>query len=102
MREYALTVDPALLVAHRLELSTVEQAVREANIVGAAGLVRDGYQLTMTVVRGGGTTLDDLLDVAVPVEGTTPVPAARHRPRRGERCRKTSPAPRRTARRPCC
>ena len=51
IREYALTVDPERLVAHRLELGTVERAVRDANVIIAGGQVRDGYHPVLTVVH---------------------------------------------------
>lgn len=65
IREYALTVDPEALVAHRLDLGAVERAVRAANVIAAGGRVRDGYHLTLTVVRGEGTAPEALLNVVV-------------------------------------
>jgi CzcA family heavy metal efflux pump len=73
IREYSLTVDPSALIRHHLNLDTVAQAVRQANIVAAAGRVRDGYQLTLTVVHGGAIRPDNLLDVVVAQDGATPV-----------------------------
>ena len=100
VREYALTVDPAALVAHRLDLAAVEAAVRNANIIAAGGRVRDGYQLTLAVVRGAGTEPPTLLDVVVAQDGGMPVTlgdVARIEPA----CARTSPAPPRTARPRC-
>ena len=73
VREYALTVDPAALAAHHLDLAAVEAAVRGANIVAAAGRVRDGHQLTLAVVRGAGTEPQALPDVVVAHDRGTPV-----------------------------
>jgi CzcA family heavy metal efflux pump len=73
LREYALTLDPAALVAHRLDLAAVESAVRNSNIIAAAGQVRDGYHLTLTVVRGQGTAPEGLLNVVVADDRGTPV-----------------------------
>jgi len=42
--EYALTVDPVALVQHRLDLASVGEAVRRANVIAAGGEVRDGYR----------------------------------------------------------
>jgi CzcA family heavy metal efflux pump len=73
VREYALTVDPERLVAHRLELETVEKAVREANVIVAGGQVRDGYHLVLTVVHGAGARTDTLTDIVVAEDKGTPV-----------------------------
>ena len=73
VREYALTVDPERLVAHRLELGTVEKAVREANVIVAGGQVRDGYHLVLTVVHGGGARTDTLTDIVLAEDHGAPV-----------------------------
>ncbi|HVM95243.1 MAG TPA: efflux RND transporter permease subunit, partial [Candidatus Acidoferrales bacterium] len=73
LREYSLTVDPAALIRHHLDLDAVAQAVRQANIVAAGGRVRDGYQLTLTVVRGEAVEPAKLLDVVVAEDGSTAV-----------------------------
>ncbi len=72
-REYDLTVDPAALTAHHLDLAAVEDAVRSANLVAAAGRARDGHQLTLAVVRGPGTEPEALDDVVVRATGGIPV-----------------------------
>ena len=73
IREYALTVDPERLVAHRLELGTVERAVRDANVIIAGGQVRDGYHLVLTVVHGRGARADTLTDIVVAEDRGAPV-----------------------------
>jgi len=73
IREYSLTVNPDALLRHRLELGTVEAAVRKANLIGAGGSVRDGPQLVLTVVDGGGTTLLSLPRIVVAQENGIPV-----------------------------
>ncbi len=73
LREYTLRVDPSALVQHRLELSKVEDAVRHASEIAGAGLVRDGYQLTLSVVQGQGTQADALLRVIVADDHGVPV-----------------------------
>lgn len=73
IREYALTVDPAAMVAHRLDLATVEDAVRKANVIAAGGEVRDGYQLVLTVVQGHGTGVQSLDDIIVADDRDMPV-----------------------------
>ena len=73
LREYALTVDPAALVPHHLDLAAVESAVRNSNVIAAGGQVRDGYHLALTVVRGQGTDPEGLLNVVVAEDHGTPV-----------------------------
>jgi len=73
LREYALTVDPTALLQHRLDLAAVEAAVRSSNVIAAGGQVRDGYHLTLTVVRGQGTEPEGLLNVVVAEDRGTPV-----------------------------
>ena len=74
IREYDLTVDPAALAAHHLDLAAVEAAVRSANTVAAVGEVRDGQRLSLTVVRGTATAPQALLDVVVARDQGVPVP----------------------------
>ncbi len=73
VREYTLTVDPEALVQHRLELSQVESALHDANIIAAGGRVHDGYQLTLVVVRGQATEPTTLLDTVVTEDQGVPV-----------------------------
>ena len=73
IREYTLRIDPTALVQHRLELAKVQAALRQASEMGAAGLVRDGYLLTLSVVRGQGTQADSLLHVIVAEDHGVPV-----------------------------
>jgi CzcA family heavy metal efflux pump len=73
VREYALTIDPTALIQHHLDLAAVETAVRNSNVIAAGGQVRDGYALTLTVVRGQGTQADGLLSVVVSEDHGTPV-----------------------------
>ncbi|MBI3786193.1 MAG: efflux RND transporter permease subunit [Deltaproteobacteria bacterium] len=72
-REYSLTLDPDALVRHHLDLDSVAQAVRQANIVAGSGRVGDGHLLTLTVVRGEALEPAKLLDVVVAQEGATPL-----------------------------
>ena len=73
IREYALTIDPQALTQHRLDLATVEGAVRNANVIAAGGQVRDGYHLALTVVHGQGSDLKSLLGVVVSEDHGIPV-----------------------------
>jgi CzcA family heavy metal efflux pump len=73
VREYALTVDPLQLVRHHLDLDAVEAALRNANVTAAGGRVRDGYQLTLTVVHGAGTEPSALQRVVVAEDHGTPI-----------------------------
>src|SRR5256712_3408678 len=73
IREYALTVDPVALVQHRLDLASVGEAVRRANVIAAGGEVRDGYRLVLTVVQGHGTEVGTLRDIVVADDHGVPV-----------------------------
>jgi CzcA family heavy metal efflux pump len=73
IREYTLTVDPAALVQHRLDLAQVETAIHNASQIAAAGFVRDGYHLALSVVEGQGTNPTALLDVVVAEDHGVPV-----------------------------
>ena len=73
VREYALTVDPVKLVQHHLPLAAVEDAVRNSNVIAAGGQVRDGYQLTLTVVHGEGTEPNGLLGIVLAEDHGIPV-----------------------------
>jgi CzcA family heavy metal efflux pump len=73
VREYALTLDPAALVRHRLDLATIEAAVRASNTISSVGQVRDEHQLVLTVMQGQGTTLDTLGSVVVKRQQGVPV-----------------------------
>jgi CzcA family heavy metal efflux pump len=73
IREYALTIDPTALIQHRLDLASVETAVRNANVIAAGGQVRDGYHLALTVVHGQGSDLKSLLGVVVSEDHGIPV-----------------------------
>ena len=75
-REYAITVDPAALAAHRLDLGAVEDAVRSGTTIAAAGQGVDGHELTLAVVRGAGTTPQTLADVVVAAHDSATVPLA--------------------------
>lgn len=73
VREYALTVDPDALAQYHLDLTAIENAVRGANVIAAAGRVRDGHQLTLAVVRGAGADPQALTDIVVAQHGGTSV-----------------------------
>ena len=77
IREYSLIVDPAALVRHHIDLAAVEAAIHDANIISAGGRVRDGYQLTLAVVRGTATEPRTLLDTVVAEDGGVPVTLGR-------------------------
>lgn len=72
-REYALTLDPAAIVRHRIDLASIEAAVQGSNAVSAVGQVRDEHQLVLAVVHGEGTTVESLGSVVVKRQGGAPV-----------------------------
>jgi CzcA family heavy metal efflux pump len=73
VREYSLTVDPAALVQHHLELAAVETAVQSSNVISAGGRVLDGYQLALAVVHGEGIEPTALLKVVIAEDHGVPV-----------------------------
>ncbi len=80
LREYAVTVDPAALAAHRLDLTAVESAVGDGTTIAAAGQGVDGHELVLAVVRGpaaGPAALADLV-VATRDAATVPLAAVAH------------------------
>ena len=52
IKEYRLAIDSQALLFHKLDLSTVEAAVRGANILASAGAVEDGRRLVLAFGRG--------------------------------------------------
>jgi CzcA family heavy metal efflux pump len=73
IREYAVTVDPAALLQHHLDLASIEAAVHNANVIAAGGQVRDGFHAALTVVHGEGSELATLLGVVVAEDHGVPV-----------------------------
>ena len=73
IKEYRLAIDPQALLFHKLDLSTVEAAVRGANVIASSGAVQDGHQLVLTVVEGDGTQLGSLDRIVVGEDGGIPV-----------------------------
>ena len=101
VREYAVTVDPAALAAHRLDLTAVENAVRDGTTIAAAGQGVDGHELVLAVVRGPATGPAALARSGGRHARRRDRPA--RPPSRTSRpaCARTSPAPPPTARARC-
>ncbi|MBX3027965.1 efflux RND transporter permease subunit [bacterium] len=76
IREYAITVDPAALAAHRLDLGAVEDAVRDGTTIAGAGQGVDGHELTLAVVRGPAAEPAALGDIVVATRDAATVPLA--------------------------
>ena len=74
LRTFEVAVDPQRLVAHRVSLGDVFEALRRSNRIAGGGAIERGPQGIL--VRGDGLvrTLDDLRRVAVPRPGAAPVP----------------------------
>jgi CzcA family heavy metal efflux pump len=73
IREYSLTLDPETLVRHRLDLASVEAAIRASNTIAAVGQVRDEHELVLTVSHGQGTTPESLASVVLKRQSGVPV-----------------------------
>ncbi|MFN8640671.1 MAG: efflux RND transporter permease subunit [Candidatus Binatia bacterium] len=74
LREYAVTVDPDALKAHRLDLSAIEAAVRDGTTIASAGQGVDGHELALAVVRGPAATRAALDHLVVATRDAATVP----------------------------
>lgn len=74
LREYAVTVDPPALAAHRLDLAAVENAIKDGTTIAAAGQGVDGHELVLTVVRGPAAAPEALGDLVVATHDAATVP----------------------------
>jgi multidrug efflux pump subunit AcrB len=72
-REYSLTLDPGALVRHRLDLASIEAAIRASNAIAAVGQIRDEHELVLTVSHGQGTTPESLASVVLKRQGGVPL-----------------------------
>ncbi len=65
VREVSVVLDPAKLVAHRLSVSEVADAIRTSNVVVAAGRVDREYRQFSVIVSGLASTPDAVGDLIV-------------------------------------
>ncbi|HKA19832.1 MAG TPA: efflux RND transporter permease subunit [Blastocatellia bacterium] len=75
-REFHVTVDPGLLVAHGVSLEQVVDAVDKANIIASPGLVEENHQLELAVVSGQAKKPEELNSIVVSVVNNAPVTLA--------------------------
>ena len=67
--EYRVAIDPTRLSAARLTFTDVAGALRNNNVVAAAGLHEEDYLLYLTVVDGRLRTIADIENLTVPLPG---------------------------------
>src|SRR5215468_10840923 len=72
-REFHVTVDPGLLIAHGVSLEQVVDAVDKANIIASPGLVEENHQLELAVVSGQAKKPEELKSIVVAVVNNAPV-----------------------------
>ena len=64
-REFAVTVDPARLAAHHIDIRQISDAIQKANVVASTGLVDNNHQLYLSLVNGLLKNTDDISAVTV-------------------------------------
>ncbi len=72
-REYHIVVDPEKLNAYNLPVTAVSDSIRNNNIISAAGIVQENYQLYLTTVTGLVHTKEEIEQTVVRVVNGTPV-----------------------------
>jgi CzcA family heavy metal efflux pump len=72
-REYHIVVDPEKLNAYNLPVTTVSDAIRNSNIISAAGIMQENYHLYLTTVTGLVRTKEQIEQAVVKVVNGTPV-----------------------------
>lgn len=72
-REYHIVVDPEKLNAYNLPVTAVSDAIRNSNIIAAAGIVQQEYHLYLTTVTGLVRTKEQIEQTVIRVVNGTPV-----------------------------
>jgi len=72
-REFHILVDPDKLSAYGLPLTKVVDAVRDSNLIEAAGMVQENYHLYLTTVTGLLRDEKQIENLVVDVVGDTPI-----------------------------
>ena len=72
-REYHVVVDPQKLSAYALPLSRVADAIRNSNVLVAAGMLQENYHLYLTAVNDLVQTRGQIEDIVIESVGGTPV-----------------------------
>lgn len=72
-REVSVLVDPGKLVAHRLSLVDVADRLRATNELTQVGRLPKDYKQYLVLTTGQFTTLEDVRNAVIAVEGRTPL-----------------------------
>jgi len=71
--EFHILVDPEKLNAYNLPLTRVVDAIRDTNLIAAAGMVQENYHLYLTTVTGLMRRKEQIEDAVVATIGGTPI-----------------------------
>jgi CzcA family heavy metal efflux pump len=72
-REVSVVVDPQKLLAHRLSLVDVADRLKNTNQVASVGRLQKDYLQYLVLTTAQFTSLDDIRNTVIAVEGQTPV-----------------------------
>lgn len=72
-REFHVIVDPMALASYNLDIRAVSEAINNANLVAATGLVSDNYHLYLSLTDNLFTSLDEIGEVVVATLNGAPV-----------------------------
>ena len=72
-REVSVIVDPQKMLAHRLALPEIADRLRATNNVTSVGRLDKDYSRYLVLATGQFTSLDDIRNTVVAVEGQTPI-----------------------------
>ena len=73
IREYHVTIDPEKLSSRGLSLTDVSDAVKNSNILSAAGLIEENHQLELVLVSGQAQTIEQLGKIIVGKVNNVPI-----------------------------
>jgi CzcA family heavy metal efflux pump len=72
-REVSVIVDPQKLLAHRMSLVEVADRLKATNQIASVGRLQKDYQQYLVLATGQFTSLEDIRNTVIAVEGQTPV-----------------------------
>jgi len=72
-REFQVIVDPMALASYHLDIRAVSEAISNANLVAATGLVSDNYHLYLSLADNLFTSLDEIRNVVIAAPNGAPV-----------------------------
>ncbi len=73
VREFHVIVDPMALASYNLDIRAVSEAITNANLVAATGLVSDNYHLYLSLTDNLFTSLEEIGNVVIAMPNGAPV-----------------------------